>query len=337
MCTSFQLRAADGSISVARTMEFPDALGARLTVIPRGLPLTSQAPDGPGIAWTSRYGVVGMDAFDEPSLLSDGMNEVGLYAGVLYMPGFATYQDPAGADPSRTLEVLNTVTYALTTCASVADVFTALSALTVWGQWNDAINDIPPLHLVLHDATGASGVIEFEAGVPRYLDNPLGVATNSPYLDWHYQNVRNWIPRLTAANPDSVTIRDVEFAPLSQGQGFVGLPGDSGSVARFLRATAYVMTLIEPDDAESLEMLSFHALNNFDLPAGVMTGVSAGGLEQDDQTQWSSISSLSTRRYIVRVQSNPTPVVVDLTTTNFDGDAPRQHELAAGSFHPITI
>ncbi len=318
-------------------MEFPDALGARLTVLPRGLALTSTAPDGPGIAWTSRYGVVGMDAFGEPSLLSDGTNEAGLYAGVLYMSGFASYPDPAGTDPSQTLEILNTVTYALTTCASVAEVFDAFSALTVWAQRNDAINDIPPLHLVLHDATGASGVIEFQNGVQRRLDNPLGVATNSPYLDWHYNNVRNWIPRITAANPDSVNIRGVDVAPLSQGQGFVGLPGDSGSAARFLRATAYVMTLLEPDDAAALEMLTFHALNNFDLPAGVMTGVSAGGLEQDDQTQWSSIASLSTRRYIVRVQSNPTPVVVDLTTTDFDGDAPRQHELAAGSFQNITV
>jgi choloylglycine hydrolase len=40
MCTSFQLRATDGSVCVARTMEFPDMLGARLTVIPRGLALT---------------------------------------------------------------------------------------------------------------------------------------------------------------------------------------------------------------------------------------------------------------------------------------------------------
>ena len=337
MCTSFQLRAADGSVAVARTMEFPDALGARLTVIPRGVSLASQAPDGPGAAWASRYGVVGMDAFGEPDLLSDGMNEVGLYAGLLYMPDFATYEDPAGADPARTLEVLNMATYALTTCATVVEVFTAIAQLTVWGRFNDAINGIPPLHLVLHDATGASGVIEFEGGEQRRLDNPLGVATNSPYLDWHYNNVRNWMPRLTASNPEPVTIRDIEFAPLSQGQGFVGIPGDSGSVARFLRATAYVMTLIEPDDAAALEMLSFHAVNNFDLPAGVMTGVSAGGLEQDDQTQWSSIASLSTRRYIVRVQSNPTPVVVDLTTTDFDGGAPRQHELTAGEFQTLSV
>ena len=38
--------------------------------------------------WTSAYGVVGMDAFGQPGTMTDAMNERGLYAGLLYMPGF---------------------------------------------------------------------------------------------------------------------------------------------------------------------------------------------------------------------------------------------------------
>lgn len=336
MCTSFQLRAADGSVAVARTMEFPDMLGAKLTVLPRGLTLASTAPDGPGVSWTTRYGVVGMDAVGVPQLLTDGMNERGLYAGALYMPGFAAYEQP-GEDASRTLDVLDSVAFALTTCATVAEVFDAFADLTVWGASNPVIGGVPPLHLVLHDATGASGVIEHQDGAQRHIDNPLGVATNAPYLPWHLENVRNWMPRLTASNPDPVTINGVTFPPLAQGQGFVGLPGDSGSVGRFLRATAYVMTLQPPPDAAALEHLSLHALNNFDIPVGLMTGVAPTGREQDDQTTWSSIASLTAGRYIVRVQTDPTPVVVDLRTTDFAGHEPRQVQLAAGGFRAITV
>jgi choloylglycine hydrolase len=336
MCTSFQLRATDGSVCVARTMEFPDMLGARLTVIPRGLALTSTAPAADGISWTSRYGVVGMDAVGTPQLLTDGMNEKGLYAGALYMPGFASYEEP-GDDASTTLDVLDAVVFALTTCATVGEVFEAFAGIRVWGRENPVVQGVPPLHLVLHDATGAAGVIEFEDGAQQHRDNPLGVATNAPYLPWHHENVRNWLPRLTAANPAPVAIRGVEFAPLSQGQGFVGLPGDSGSAGRFLRATAYVMTLQPPDDADALELLSLHALNNFDIPVGMMSGVGGTGIEQDDQTKWSSISSLTARRYIVRTQANPTPVAVDLDATDFTGDAPRQLELVAGGFASVTI
>jgi choloylglycine hydrolase len=336
MCTSFQLRAVDGSVAVARTMEFPDMLQARLTVLPRGLQLTSTAPDGPGVTWTTTYGVVGMDAVGAPQLLTDGMNEKGLYAGALYMPGFASYQEP-GDDPARTLDVLDTVAYALTTCATVAEVFAAFAELTVWGAVNPLIEGVPPLHLVLHDATGASGVIEYQDGAQRHLDNPLGVATNAPYLEWHHENVRNWMPRLTAANPSPVTINGVEFAPLSQGQGFVGLPGDSGSAGRYLRATAYVMTLEPAADAAALEMLSLHAINNFDIPVGMMSGIAATGVEQDDQTKWSSIASLTAGRYIVRTQDDPTPVVVDLATTDFSGSAPRQLDLVAGGFRAVSV
>ncbi|WP_375385900.1 linear amide C-N hydrolase [uncultured Microbacterium sp.] len=303
MCTSFQLRAVDGSVAVARTMEFPDMLGAKLTVIPRGLTLTSSAPSGPGATWTTRYGVVGMDAIGTPQLLTDGMNEAGLYAGALYMPDFASYEEP-GDDPTRDLEVLDAVVYALSTCATVAEVFAAFTQVVVWGASNPLVNGVPPLHIVLHDATGASGVIEFEHGAQQHRDNPLGVATNAPYLAWHHENVRNWMPRLSAANPAPVTINGVEFAPLAQGQGFVGLPGDSGSPGRYLRATAYVMTLKPAQDADSLEQLSLHAINNFDIPVGMMSGVGGTGLEQDDQTKWSSIASLTARRYIVRTHES---------------------------------
>src|SRR3546814_9941494 len=102
MCTSCQLQAQDGSVCVARTREFPDMLGARLTVVPRGITLKSASADGDGVTWTTTYGVVGMDAIGDPQLLTDGMNERGLYAAALYMPGFAEYEQPSAEDREST-------------------------------------------------------------------------------------------------------------------------------------------------------------------------------------------------------------------------------------------
>jgi choloylglycine hydrolase len=336
MCTSFQLKADDGSVCVARTMEFPDMLGADLTVIPRGVALTSESPGGAGATWTTRYGVVGMDAVGKPQWLTDGMNEAGLYAGALYMPGFASYPEP-DADATKNLAVLDAVTFVLTQASTVAGAFELLATRTVWGPVNAMLGATPPLHIVLHDATGDAGVVEFEDAAAQYRPNPLGVATNAPYLDWHYDNVRNWLPRIGAANPAPIEIRGVTFAPLAQGQGFVGLPGDSGSAGRFLRASAYVATMRVGAGAPDAEQASLHALNNFDIPAGLMTGTAPTGQEQDDQTKWSSISSLSARRYIVRLQSNPTPYVVELDATDFSGGEPRQVTLAVGDFQPIAV
>lgn len=337
MCTNFRLTARDGSVVIARSMEFPDLLGARVTAIPRGVTFSSAAPAGPGASWTTVYGVVGMDAIGNPQYLTDGMNEAGLYAGVLYMPGFADYQDPAAAAAEQTITNLDLAGFVLGSTATVAEAFAAVAKLTVWGPSRPEIGGVVPMHLVLHDRSGASGVIEFVGGQQRRVDNPVGVATNAPTLDWHYNNLRFHFPSLHAQNPAPVSIGGVEFPPLSQGQGFVGLPGDGSSPSRFLRAAGYASTMTPAADAASQELAAFHALNNFDIPDGVMAGVGSTGRPQNDRTTWSSIASLSAGRYIVRVESNPVPFVVDLAATDFTGDTPRQVDIPAGGFAPLTV
>ncbi|MDH6422740.1 linear amide C-N hydrolase [Aurantimicrobium minutum] len=337
MCTNFKLTAQDNSVVVARSMEFPDMLGAMVTAIPRGVTYASASPSGAGATWTSVHGVVGMDVIGDTQYLTDGMNEAGLYAGVLYMPGFADYEDPTGVDAAQVISNMDICNYVLTMCATVAEAFEALGKLTIWAQPQPAIGGVPPIHLVLHDKTGASGVVEFKDGKQLHVDNPIGVATNAPHLDWHYNNVRVHLPSLQALNPAPVKINGVDFAPVSQGQGFMGIPGDGSSPSRYLRATGYVWTMLPQKDAASQEIAAFHALNNFDIPDGVMAGTGSTGLPQNDRTTWSSISSLSAGRYIIRVESNPTPYVVDLTSTDFTSGAPRQIPVPAGSFVTLTV
>lgn len=337
MSTNFKLTARDGSVVIARSMEFPDMLGAMVTAIPRGVSYQSTSPSGPGVAWTSTYGVVGMDAIGNTQYLTDGMNEVGLYAGVLYMPGFADYEDPTGIDSSLVISNMDICNFVLSTCATVTEAFDALGKLTIWGAPQAAIGGVPPIHLVLHDKTGDSGVVEFTGGVQQHLDNPVGVATNAPHLDWHYNNLRVHLPSLHALNPEPVEVNGTQFAPVSQGQGFMGLPGDGSSPSRFLRATGYVWNMLPQPDAASQEMAAFHALNNFDIPDGVMAGTGSTGRPQNDRTTWSSISSLTAGRYIIRVETNPSPFVVDLSQTDFSQGQPRQISVPAGTFVPLAV
>ncbi len=337
MCTSFRMTAVDGSVCIGRSMEFPDMMGAMITAIPRGVEFTSTAPDGPGFSWTTKLGVVGMDAIGNPQYLTDGMNEAGLYAGVLYMPGFASYEDPTGKASDRVISNMDICNFVLSTCSSVQEAFARVGELTVWGPDQPTIGGVPPIHLVLHDSTGDSGVIQFENGEQKHRPNPIGVATNAPYLDWHYNNLRQYLPGIHAMNPDPTAIGDVSFGPLSQGSGRFGVPGDGSSVSRFVSAATYVRDVLPAADARGQEMTVLHTLNNFDIPEGAMKGTGVGGRPQNDQTTWVSISSLNARRYIVRVQTNPTPVVVDLSQTDFSSGAPRQLTISDGDFTPITL
>lgn len=114
-CTSFLLKAADGSPVYGRTMEFGFKLQSDAIVIPRQFAFTATGPGGkPGLTWKTRYGVVGLNAFGAP-IVTDGLNEKGLAGGILYFPEYAGYADPAKADPAHALAPWEFLTWALTT------------------------------------------------------------------------------------------------------------------------------------------------------------------------------------------------------------------------------
>ena len=91
MCTSFRLKAQDSSVVIGRNA------GA------------SVAPSGTGRTWKADFGVVGVDAFGQPGWFTDGTNEKGVYAGLLYMPGFCDYPSAEGKDPGDCMSIVNTV------------------------------------------------------------------------------------------------------------------------------------------------------------------------------------------------------------------------------------
>ena len=85
-CTSFVLRGSDGGRVYARTMEFGQPLNSQAVLIQRGTPLRGNGPDGGqgnGLAWTSRYAVVGLNALGLKDVVPDGMNEKGLAGGLM--------------------------------------------------------------------------------------------------------------------------------------------------------------------------------------------------------------------------------------------------------------
>src|SRR5665809_78274 len=95
MCTNVRIKTIADEVVIGRTMEFAADLGWKLMVAPRGSAFTGTAPDGPGHTWSAEYGFVGVSALGRPAA-TDGINEAGLYAGLLYLPGFTRYQDHDG-------------------------------------------------------------------------------------------------------------------------------------------------------------------------------------------------------------------------------------------------
>jgi choloylglycine hydrolase len=235
----------------------------------------------------------------------DGVNEAGLYAGLLYLPGFAEYESPEGFPGDRLVTPLDVASYLLATCATVAEAVSAVESVVVWPAPIPVIG-VPPLHLILHDRNGSAAVVEWVGGTRQVHDNPIGVATNSPPFDWHMTNLRNYVNQ-TAMDVPTLSLAGEQLAPLGQGTGMLGLPGDFTPPSRFVRAAAFASSAHLPATATDGVGTVMHLLSSFDITKGVirdavpegLTAAEAAGL--GDYTAFSSVSELNgTPAYTVR-------------------------------------
>ena len=311
MCTNFKhQQAVDGSVAVGRTMEFPDVLPWQLSVLADDFHGASQSvPDGR--TWTATHGVVGIGAI-EPQWLADGTNTAGLSAHLLYMPGHCTFAQPRhdGSD----IGVIELLAFLLGTCATVAETKTAVATCNVVDFAPPQIPVPLPTHVIVHDATSCA-VIEFHPDGMVVSDNPVQVATNAPYLDWHLTNVNTHLT-LSPHVPGDVTIGGRTFSPLGQGSGFAALPGDGSSPSRFIRVLTDVRFAAQPADERALLMDCVRILHNFDIVPGTIEEDIDATTVLPEMTMWSTVSNLTGHQYLVNTKDDPLWYTIDLASTD---------------------
>lgn len=330
MCTNFKHPTAkDGTVCVGRTMEFPDVLPWELAVLAKDHAGRSGASEN-GKTWTATYGVVGMAAFGQP-WFADGMNTAGLSGHLLYMPNHATYY--AAKNDGSDIGILEALAFILGTCSNTAEARAALAGCNVV-DWKPKEVPVPlPLHIIIHDKDSCI-VAEFHPDGMVVSDNPVQVATNAPYLDWHLTNVANFLS-LTPENPKPVNIGGTTFAPSGQGQGFRGLPADENSPSRFIRVLANARFADQPADSRTAEMDTVRILHGFDLVPGTVMEETPGGL-MPLLTMWSTVSNLTAERYIFNTFGDPLWYAIDLATTDFSTTRSIQFT-NSGRFTDLTV
>jgi choloylglycine hydrolase len=305
MCTAIRVRTTSGEMVIGRTMEFAQDLGWRLLVVPRGTAFQGTAPDGVGHAWSARHGFVGVGALGRNSA-TDGVNDAGLYAGLLYLPGFACYQAHDGVPEEDLVSADELASLVLAGAGSVREAIELVSEVVVWNRIEELLGGVLPIHLVLYDAAGDAAVVEWVGGERRAHDNPFGVCTNAPPFDWHMTNLRNYV-NLSATNVDPMDLDGLQLKGLGEGTGLLGLPGDWTPPSRFVRATAISQATLPVEGADAGMLAALHVINAFDIPRGLVRGSSGG-----DFTQWSSVVDLAGGRYALRTYDDPTPRLLAL-------------------------
>lgn len=273
-----------GETISARTMDLATEDWAMLLVSPRDMERESlPGPRGiPPLRWTARWSSVGIACFGS-SVVADGMNERGLSAGALVL-GETALPSLSGDRPG--LNMGQWVQFFLDTCASVAEAVAAAEGvapipLVTEGQsW--------PLHIVLHDASGDSAVLEFLRGTLEVSRGPeVTVVTNDPPYRRHQQS-----------RPRSPDLRRI--------------PGDSTSPSRFLRGSALLEALPVPPSNAQARAMAWGVIQHLSMTPGA--GI-IPGTEIRPITLWTAVRDHRARRYFFRPTAHPQLHWVDVAET----------------------
>lgn len=281
---------------VARTMDLFMPDHARVVVYPRGIARDGGLADVKTARWTSKYGSVTVNSLGVAT--SDGINEKGLVANLLYLHGteYETRDNRPGVGNLMLCQYLLDVSATVSEALAELDRIQVVSAAAVGREW--------PLHISISDATGDSAVIEFvnrARVVHRGKDS--AVMTNEPPLDWQLNNLKRY-RYFGGSEP---------------------LPGDIDPPSRFVRASAFLKTATPPNDsAESLEQ-AFSIAKTVSVPRGARN--TSGGVDSEDTwpTLWTTLADASNKLYFFQSSGSPNMIWIDLGKVDFAKGLPLRY------------
>lgn len=283
------------AVVVARTFDFFKEDGAKVVVSPRGVERDGLFGDGGNaVKWKSKYGTVTITSFGK--IPSDGMNEKGLCANVLYL-GPTKYEKE---NDKPGLSNLLWGQYVLDNYATVAEAVEGMKALRIVPT--EILGQTWPLHLSVEDAGGDSAVFELVDGkLVVHHGKEFTIMTNEPSLDEQLANLKKY----------------------KVGGGELALPGDIDPLSRFVRACTYLKTLPAPKDQYAALAGVYSVARNVAVPYGAQD---TSGSETTDTwpTLWTTLADLTNKVYYFQSSLSPNLFWVDFSKLDLkEGQSPK--------------
>jgi len=300
-CTRFVYLGAGGQVVTARSMDWKVDVGTNLWVFPRGMRRSGEA--GPNsIQWTSKYGSVIASGYDIST--TDGMNEAGLVANVLWLVE-SSYPAYDGKTPGLTLAAW--AQYTLDNFATVQEAVDTLAKepFTVVTDNVPGEARLATLHLSLSDASGDSAIIEYIDGRQViHHSRDYQVMTNSPTFDKQLAMEEYW----------------------KQIGGTVMLPGTNRASDRFARAAFYVNAIPKTEDPLETIASVFSVIRNVSVPLGITTP----DQPNISSTRWRTVADHKRKRYFFESALTPNIFWVDLAKLDFSRETGQVMKLDLG-------
>ncbi len=300
-CTRFVYHGAGDQVMTARSMDWKTDVGTNLWVFPRGMSRSGEAGEN-SLQWTSKYGSVIASGYDIST--TDGMNEAGLVANVLWLVE-SSYPERDASRPGLSLAAW--AQYVLDNFATVQDAVATLEQqpFTLITDFVPGEDRLATLHLSISDASGDSAIIEYIDGKQVIHHDPgYQVMTNSPTFDKQLAMNEYW----------------------QQLGGTVMLPGTNRAADRFARATFYVNAIPKTDNAVETIASVFSVINNVSVPYGISTP----DQPNISSTRWRTVSDQKRKLYFFESALTPNIFWIDLTQLDFSQDSGKVLKLDLG-------
>ncbi|MBR5473466.1 MAG: choloylglycine hydrolase [Clostridia bacterium] len=203
---------------------------------------------------------------DDYPLYYDATNEKGLSVAALNFPDNADYKPYCEAQDNIT--PFEFIPWILCQCKNICEVEKLLSKINLLNQKFCDNLPITPLHWIISDKERSITLEAVKSGIKVY-DNPVGVLTNNPTFDYQIFNLNNYMSLTNAAPPKTFFAKnDLQLKTYSRGMGAMGLPGDSSSMSRFVRATFVKSNSVSCNSESESVSQFFHILKSVEMPRG---------------------------------------------------------------------
>ena len=301
-CTRAVYLGKEGMIVTGRSMDWAEDMHSNLWIFPRGLTRDGGLGDA-SHKWKSKYGSVITSVYEGAT--SDGMNEKGLVANLLYLAE-SDYDLPNDTRPAIVISAWTQ--YVLDSFATVDEAVAELKQEKIRIVPTEAPNGAKgTVHLSLSDPTGDSAILEYIHGkLVIHHGRQHQVMTNSPIFDEQIALTKYW----------------------EEIGGTVMLPGTNRAADRFARASYYINACYQSADPREAVASVFSVMRNVSVPRGIKKNADTPNISS---TLWRTVSDHKNRVYYFESTLSPSLVWVKLNQIDFQEGSGVRKLIMAGN------
>lgn len=289
MCTGFSFYTKTKHHYLARTMDFSFEFNGIPTVVPRHYRYQFDLEPEMQL----EYGFVGTHLKVGRYRFGDGINECGLAISNHYFTGEASYCNHKRYGYFN-LAPEEFIVWVLGFVKNIDILKQKVKKINIMNEKNTALNITPPLHFIITDDSGHTVAVEPHNGLLIVKDNHVKVLTNTPRLEWHIQNLRNYA-FLQPEKSTNQLVGKVLVRSLGCEAGTNGMPGGYTSTERFVRAT-YLRHQLQSSNNEHHNLMNcFKILDSVSIPQGAVLDA-----KETHYTQYQLVMDSKDRSYYIK-------------------------------------